>query len=69
MTSGGVMDSLPGQNGHLGLNETGLRGARWVAISSGRFARSVAMITHSLVAKFWRSSGMWYSYWGSRPLP
>ena len=35
-----------------------LRHRRCVASSSGRLARSVAMMTHSLVKKFWRSSGM-----------
>jgi hypothetical protein len=29
-----------------------------MASSSGRLARSVAMITHSLVKKFWRNSGI-----------
>src|SRR3954463_2746082 len=32
--------------------------SRFTLNCSGRFARSVAMITHSLVTRFWRSSGM-----------
>src|SRR5208337_1979406 len=56
MTSGGVSFSLPGQKGQLATNDaTGFR-SRLLAISSGRRARSVAITTHSLVAKFWRSS-------------
>jgi hypothetical protein len=56
--SGGVLLSLPGQNGQLstyaGVSRLGL----CVASSSGRLARSVAIITHSLVKKFWRNSGI-----------
>src|ERR1035438_885043 len=55
-TSGGVSFSFPGQKGQVATNDgTGFR-SRWRTISSGRRARSVAIITHSLVAKFCRSS-------------
>src|ERR1035441_2173790 len=57
-TSGGVLLSLPGQNGQLSTNSGMGCTTRCVASSSGRLARSVAMMTHSLVKKFWRSSGM-----------
>src|SRR5689334_22877066 len=56
--SGGVLSSFPGQNGHVGTKAAVFRSGRREAISSGRLARSVAMMTHSLVAKFWRSSGI-----------
>src|ERR1700733_11477712 len=58
ITSGGVLLSLPGQNGQLSTKEGTVCTGRWVANSSGRLARSVAMMTHSLVKKFCRSSGM-----------
>src|SRR5580700_9228064 len=57
-TSTGVLLSLPGQKGQLSANEGTVCGERRTAKSSGRLARSVAMMTHSLVKKFWRSSGM-----------
>src|SRR5579864_3703822 len=57
-TSGGVLLSLPGQNGQLSTNAGTGSATRCVAKSSGRLARSVAMITHSLVKKFCRSSGI-----------
>src|SRR5271163_2943694 len=58
MTSGGVLLSLPGQNGQVSTKDGTVCAGRCVASSSGRLARSVAMITHSLVKKFCRSSGM-----------
>src|SRR3984885_810359 len=58
ITSGGVLLSLPGQNGQLSTKDGTVCAGRCVASSSGRLARSVAMMTHSLVKKFWRSSGM-----------
>src|SRR5580693_1207162 len=58
MTSGGVLLSLPGQNGQVSTKDGTVCAGRCVANSSGRLARSVAMMTHSLVKKFWRSSGM-----------
>src|SRR5580700_8753689 len=58
MTSGGVLLSLPGQNGQASTKDGTVCPGRCVASSSGRLARSVAMMTHSLVKKFWRSSGM-----------
>jgi hypothetical protein len=56
--SGGVIFSLPGQNGQFGENDSGGLRSRFTTIWSGRLARSVAITTHSLVMKFWRSSGM-----------
>src|SRR6266853_2330901 len=58
MISGGVLLSFPGQNGQVSTKEGIVCGGRCVANSSGRLARSVAMMTHSLVKKFCRSSGM-----------
>jgi hypothetical protein len=58
MTSGGVLLSFPGQNGQFSTKDGTVCTGRWVANSSGRLARSVAMMTHSLVKKFCRSSGM-----------
>jgi hypothetical protein len=58
-TSGGVLLSFPGQNGQLSTNAGTVGPVRCVANSSGRLARSVAMMTHSLVKKFCRSSGIW----------
>src|SRR6267154_3247320 len=58
ITSGGVLLSFPGQNGQLSTNEGTVCAGRCVANSSGRLARSVAMMTHSLVKKFCRNSGM-----------
>jgi DNA-3-methyladenine glycosylase len=55
--SGGVLASRPGQKGQLAalslLTVLGLPEK-----SSGRLARSVAIITHSLVAMLYRSSGI-----------
>jgi len=51
-TSGGVDFSLPGQKGHLGSKLGRLRGARSTTMSLGRLARSVAIMTHSLVKRF-----------------
>src|SRR5579884_1020427 len=57
-TSGGVLSSLPGQKGQLGTKEaTGFPACERTS-SFGRLARSVAMMTHSLVTKFCRSSGI-----------
>src|SRR6266513_2586911 len=58
ITSGGVLLSFPGQNGQLSTNAGIDSITRCVAKSSGRLARSVAMMTHSLVKKFWRNSGI-----------
>src|SRR5208337_4673847 len=58
ITSGGVLFSFPGQNGQVSTNAGTGGASRCVANSSGRLARSVAIMTHSLVKKFWRSSGM-----------
>src|SRR5208283_1406006 len=58
ITSGGVLLSFPGQNGQLSTKAGTGSTTRCVAKSSGRLARSVAMMTHSLVKKFWRSSGI-----------
>src|SRR3981081_365507 len=58
VTSGGVLSSLPGQNGQVSTKDGVGWTGRCVTSSSGRLARSVAMMTHSLVKKFWRSSGM-----------
>src|SRR5271169_2208472 len=60
MISGGVLLSLPGQNGQASTNDGTVCAGRCVANSSGRLARSVAMMTHSLVKKFWRSSNLFY---------
>ena len=57
-TSGGVLLSFPGQNGHVSTNDATGGAGRCVANSSGRLALCVAMMTHSLVKKFWRSSGI-----------
>src|SRR5579864_5001690 len=57
-TSGGVLLSFPGQKGQVSTNPGTACTGRCVAISSGRLARSVAMMTHSLVKKFWRNSGI-----------
>src|ERR1017187_3594678 len=67
-TSGGVLLSLPGQNGQLSTNSDIGCTTRCVARSSGRLARSVAMMTHSLVKKFWRSSGMYPSSFSYRQM-
>src|ERR1700730_14105993 len=58
VTSGGVLSSLPGQNGQVSTKDGVGWTGRCVTSSSGRLARSVAMMTHSLVKKFWRSSGI-----------
>src|SRR5260370_34456105 len=58
ITSGGVLPSFPGQNGQVSTNDGTVCAGRCVANSSGRLARSVAMMTHSLVKKFCRSWGM-----------
>src|SRR5271157_689835 len=58
ITSGGVLLSFPGQNGQVSTKAGTGCTARCVANSSGRLARSVAIMTHSLVKKFWRSSGI-----------
>src|ERR1700683_2276889 len=58
MTSLEVLFSLPGQNGHVSKKDGTTCWGRCVAKSSGRLARSVAMITHSFVKRFWRSSGI-----------
>src|SRR5208283_2303464 len=60
-TSGGVSFSLPGQKGQFATNDAAGFRSLWRAISSGRRARSVAITTHSLVAKFWRSSDISHS--------
>src|SRR5712691_4477462 len=57
ITSGGVLLSFPGQNGQLSTKDGTVCGGRCVANSSGRLARSVAIMTHSMVKKFCRSSG------------
>src|SRR6202451_1734418 len=49
ITSGGVLVSLPTQNGQASTNGGTTLAGRLVANSSGRLARSVAMMTHSLV--------------------
>ena len=46
MTSGGVLFSLPGQNGQVSNNDGAFWTDRCVANSSGRRARSMAMTTH-----------------------
>src|SRR5438045_7502251 len=59
MISPGAICSFPGQNGQLGeYFGSGFTSVRFVFSSSGRLARSVAMITHSLVKRFCRISGM-----------
>src|SRR5208337_1379405 len=58
VTSGGVLFSFPAQNGQVSKKAGAFCAGRCAASSSGRLARSVAMMTHSLVKKFWRSSGM-----------
>src|SRR5216684_7200303 len=58
ITSGGVLPSFPGQNGQESTNDGTVCAGRCVANSSGRLARSVAMMTHSLVKKFCRNWGM-----------
>src|SRR5258708_18607303 len=58
ITSGGVLPSFPGQNGQESTNDGTTCAGRCVANSSGRLARSVAMMTHSLVKKFCRNWGI-----------
>src|ERR1700678_1076567 len=58
ITSVGVLISLPMQNGQPSTKAGTTLAGRLVANSSGRLARSVAMLTHSLVKYFWRSSGI-----------
>src|SRR5260370_24212894 len=58
ITSGGVLPSFPGQNGQVSTNDGTTCAGRCVANSSGRLARSVAMMTHSLVKKFCRNWGI-----------
>ncbi len=60
-----AVSSLPapgkkGQSGSCTGNSTA--GGRRRANSSGRLARSEAMMIHSLVAKFWRNSGIAVAY-------
>src|SRR5690242_1073961 len=57
-TSGGVLSSLPGQNGQDSTKAAGVLGTSLRASSLGRLARSVAIMTHSFVKKFCRSSGI-----------
>src|SRR5205807_1388108 len=57
-TSGGVIDSFPGQNGQFGLN-AGLPVRSSPTLKSvGRLLRSVAITTHSLVTGSFRSWGI-----------
>src|SRR5258708_5115057 len=58
ITSDGVLFSFPGQNGQVSTNDGTVCAGRCVANSSGRLARSVAMMTHSLVKKFCRNWGI-----------
>ena len=48
-TSGGVLFSFPGQNGQFSTCCGAVLGTRRETSSSGRLARSVAMMTHSFV--------------------
>jgi hypothetical protein len=55
----GVWASWPGQKGHWGLNSgSGGLPASSILKSWGLFARSLAMITHSLLSRFCLNSGM-----------
>src|SRR5438552_19088368 len=56
MTSGGVIDSCPGQNGHCAVGVTATAAAR--LNERGRFARSVAIATQRWVIRSWRSWGI-----------
>jgi hypothetical protein len=56
-SSPGVSDSLPGQKGHVFFVSVASL-SLGVKNSSGRFARSVAIMTHSFVAGFCLNCGM-----------
>jgi aspartate-semialdehyde dehydrogenase len=57
--SGGVCFSFPGQKGHVATCYGNSFSSFGRASSCGRCARSVAKITHSLVKRFCRSSGIY----------
>src|SRR3972149_8371055 len=67
--SGGVKTSFPGQKGQVAFEPSALRGEPCFKKSWGRFALSVAKITHSLVVGSCRSVGNVLSRLACAPAP